>query len=397
MQNERGDTPLLVCLKRQQSDEFIELLLSAGANIMISNNIGISPLSFAVDRCFYTTRWLLRKSFRMYETRSLNKKLYRIIKTTTCRLKTFVINRDFVNETILLCITTSKPLYSNNVVFMELNMFLDQMEADKDLKQAKFSHVWAKLLVESISLNNAAIFKSVLNKFDHAFLASAHTTLLYDFIARSNFGNFEFIECLHLILASTCFHKIPYRTTLRMLYRELFRKLSLRNIDKHNRMLVISRILRLVKVTIGDVKDAYNRFGFKEEVVALLQYFQPLGLNWNDYFFIEGLIMVLFTKHELSVDGLYNLDLVTKSSIRRLLFSIPNVVCHNYENFKSAKLILNKVPTLFQMSKHVFQKSVQKFYNVQDLDQFVKTVESLTRLPSTLKGNICLKPPIYYK
>ncbi|KAF2892759.1 hypothetical protein ILUMI_13417 [Ignelater luminosus] len=400
-QNKNGDTPLLMCLKLGRPHEFIESLLSAGANIMIPNKEGTSPLSFALAHCSYTiSLLLLEKSADLpftYKTRSLSKILYEAISTGEYRLRTFIINRGLDSEKILVGIIT---LYNNNVIVSELNVFLDQIEADENINKDEFTYLCATLLMNSMFFNTAVIFKSVWNKTHLENFASVQPTFLYDFIINCYFGNSEFVECLRLILTcpyagcfTSCLHE-PLQTTF---YKELFWKFLLREVNKHDRMLTISSSVQLVCVTIEDIRTAYNYFGFNEEVVVLLQHFQPSILNRADYFIIAGFLTALENDYELSVNGVNNLDLVTRLSYRKLINCVPEVVFTNNKKLKLLKSMLNQVPTLFEMSKHSFQKSLQKFYNIQDLDQFGEAVENLRYLPTILKKNLCQEPPIYYK
>ncbi|KAF2895304.1 hypothetical protein ILUMI_10870 [Ignelater luminosus] len=161
-------------------------------------------------------------------------------------------------------------------------------------------------------------------------------------------------------------------------------------------MLVILRSVKLFKVKFEDVRKAYVYFGFNEEVVVLLRYFHPTNPLGNYYFPILNFVMGLEYNPKLSIDNIGNLDLVTKLGYRKLINSLPEWMLANNETIKLKKQILNKVPSLFEMSRYVFQKSLQKFHNIKDCNQFVKVAESLSRLPSVLKNNICQELPIYF-
>lgn len=397
-QNKYGDTPLLSALKHGGSYKFIEQLLSSGAKVTIANNKGITPLSFAIAHCPYMTSLLLERGtdvLFLHGTK-LIKKFYNTVKASKCGFETCAINKGLDIEKIVVVIVTSDPLHSDNVVLIELNTFLDYLKTAEDIPNYDFYNICATLLKCSVlNSDTAAGFKTIWETTEHAYMTYMIPNFLHDFIMYCRYENPDFIECLYQILTSACASKFikKYRAAFNTsFYQDLLDTLFARQINKQVRIQTLLISIQLVNVTVDDIFSAYSYFKFNEELLILLHYFKPEELKPESHSQLRKFIVVLGNDPKLSVSNLVNMNLISKLSYRKLINILPERVFADHEIIKGQKKVLNEVPTLFDLSKHVFQKSVQKFYDVQDRRQFVKVIGNLY-LPPVIKRSICHDPP----
>ncbi|KAF2888532.1 hypothetical protein ILUMI_17640 [Ignelater luminosus] len=397
--NENGETPLLACLKRGRSHAFIKCLVLEGASITIPDEEDITPLGFIMaNNCWDTLQLVLehcKDTQFMYEPK-LNYTLRGALKYGKCQFKILTVNSGLVSENVFACIATSDPSYSCNTAIKELHVFLNLLEADKHLNKSRFNCICTTLIKQSIVLNSATAFKAIWKKDQlHLKLASEQRKFLYKFIVDCNFTNAEFIECLRLILVSRHairFLRTPYNSSI---YLELFWCFNARNIDKRDRALIISRIVKLAKVTIEEVIVANRLFGFNEEVVILLRYLNLKGPADSNYSRVLDFIMKLEANPKLWIENLNKLELVAAASYRKLLYGVPEDILANNEVIEMKKRVLNEVPTLSVLSAHAFQMCLKNYHSVKDVNEFNTIVGSLP-LPRTIKDSLCHGPPIYY-
>lgn len=397
MQNEDGDTPLLTCLIHAKSCQYMKCLLAAGARITIANDKEITPLSLATSYSPTIARMLIEETrntdFLLENT--LSEKLHEAVKTLRCLINFFVINRGLHNETTVVSITTSHPLYSDNVAFRELSVFLNYLQAAEDINEYEFYDICGMLLRNSVYSDTAAAFKIIWNRSQHEHIAPTIPTLLHEFLLNCDYEHPEFIECLHLLLTSKSTSKLTAdcQGAFNMsFYEALFMRLYLRHINKKDRIRTIVLCSEMISVFIKDVFSAYNCFQFNEEVVVLLQHLNPEGLR-TDYY-ARILVASLEKEEKLSLDNLGKLNLVTRLSYRKLINMLPDEVLDAYKTLRQKKKVLNEVPSLFEISRHASQKCVQSYYNIDDPYQFHTTVEKLY-LPNVIKLSLCQEPPLY--
>ncbi|KAF2887725.1 hypothetical protein ILUMI_18448 [Ignelater luminosus] len=179
-------------------------------------------------------------------------------------------------------------------------------------------------------------------------------------------------------------------------YDELFMKLHSRNINKQERIRTIKLSTQFVKVFIKDVCTARNYFLFNEEVVILVQHLNPEESQTDLRKQMHELVELLENNPQLSVSNLSNLNLISKLSYRKLINMIPEEVLATCRTLKIKKELLNKVPTLLELSNHAFQKCIQQFYNIHQLNDFYRAVENLC-LPNVFKRSLCQDPPLIYE
>ncbi|KAF2890272.1 hypothetical protein ILUMI_15901 [Ignelater luminosus] len=80
---------------------------------------------------------------------------------------------------------------------------------------------------------------------------------------------------------------------------------------------------------------------------------------------VSEFILKLENDPKLNIENLDNIELIPKLSYRKLINSAPEKLLDLNPVIKRKKEILNRVPTLFDLSKYRFQKSLQTFYNAQ--------------------------------
>ncbi|KAF2892544.1 hypothetical protein ILUMI_13629 [Ignelater luminosus] len=400
MQNKYGDTPILTCLKHATSNKFIKRLLAAGAKITIANKEKITPLSFAITRSCSIVQTLLEETEErqfLFEN-SLNEKLYEAVKTLRCLFNIFVTTRGLANETVIVSISTSNPIYDDNVAFRELSVLLDYLETAKDINKYEFYNICTLLLEDSIYASTSTPFKIIWSRVQHEHVVCTIPNFLHEFLISCRYENSEYIECLHLLLTSLCASRftVDYRGSFNMsFYEELFMKLHSRNINKQERIRTIKLSTQLFKVFIKDVTTAYNCYLFNEEVVILVQHLNPEESQTDFHTEMPKFVELIENDQKLSVSNLSNLNFISRLSYRKLLNMIPEEVLGTCETLKIKKELLNKVPTLLELSKHASQKCVQQFYNIHHLNEFHKAVECLC-LPNVLKRSLCEDPPLIY-
>ncbi|KAF2896947.1 hypothetical protein ILUMI_09227 [Ignelater luminosus] len=395
-QNEAGNTLLLTCLIWRRFD-FVQPLLAMGANIMTINKRNITPLSYAIFYKLPTVQLLLEKSADkqyLYD-RTLNNTKYFVDELKECLydFKFYVINEEVGMPEAVVCIMTGNPLYIQNLAVRELNIYLDLLERDDSIEKCDLARIYTMLIRRTVDLNTAVAFRIMWSKFDQNDLFSFAHDLLFTYLRCCKFSNQEYVECLRLILAhpNSLFLKSYYFDVFETNFcRELFYQFAVRNVDKHHRMLIILASVQLQEVTIRDVRSAYAYFGFNEEVFLLLKY-----LDSDSFHSIFKFITLLESDSKLSVDNLANLNLIVRLNYRKLIYSIPQLMFHGNEIIGEKKKLLNAVPSLFELSRFSFQKSLVKSYNIKDLKGFSKVVENLP-LPQVLKIDICQEPPINY-
>ncbi|KAF2886136.1 hypothetical protein ILUMI_20037 [Ignelater luminosus] len=159
-------------------------------------------------------------------------------------------------------------------------------------------------------------------------------------------------------------------------------------------MHIILQSLQVQNAIVADAKCAYRYYGFNEEVVVLLQHLEPSELDSDNSLSVLDFLMHLESDHKVSINNLGNLDLIARSSYRKLINSLPQRVVCNNESLKAKIQLLNAFPTLFDLSRHAFRMHLVKFYSVKYLGEFFQLVENLP-LPKVLKISICKEPPMY--
>ncbi|KAF2893474.1 hypothetical protein ILUMI_12699 [Ignelater luminosus] len=202
----------------------------------------------------------------------------------------------------------------------------------------------------------------------------------------------------HLLLERSTDTRFMYDTTINANIHEAFKNNSCEfNIfalkKESGTEIVVS--VQVQKVIMGDVMYAYEYYGFNQEVVVLLQHLEPSELGAHNSFSILDFLIRLEGDPKLSIDNLENLDLIARSSYRKLINSLPRREIRDARSFRSKKQLLNAVPTLFELSRDAIRMNLAKFYNVESLSEFSKLVENLP-LPKVLKTSISKEPPLYY-
>lgn len=396
MQNEDGDTPLLASLKHVRSYKFIERLLVVGAKITIANNKKITPLSFAITHSSGIAYVLLEESrdtqFLLENT--LNERLHEAVKSCKCLFNFIVTNRGLENKTIIVLISISHPLYSDNIAFRKLSIFLDYLQAAQDINKYELYNIYGILLRDSIHSASALAFKTIWNRAQHEYVARTTPTLLHDFLINCRYENPDFIECLHLMLTcqgATQFAQNYHGKFNKTFYEELFMRFQSRSIKKEDRIQIILLSTHLIKISIRDVLTAYTYFGFDEEVVILVQHLRAEILNTD--FYVHKFVRRLESDEKLVTINLGKLNLIARLTYRKLLNILPEEVLDAYNTLRKKKKVLNEVPTLFELCRYASQKYVLQFYNIHDSSQFHKAVENLC-LPNVLKSRLCQDPPL---
>ncbi|KAF2888941.1 hypothetical protein ILUMI_17232 [Ignelater luminosus] len=183
--------------------------------------------------------------------------------------------------------------------------------------------------------------------------------------AKSLLFTYTYIQCLHLILASEdalyFINSLPNNNFLCWLSWSL----KSRKIYKCNTIPVLLRRVKFIDVTIRDIKHTCEYFKFNVDVVILLQYIKPEKLDTEYSDDISKFILKLKNDPKLNIENLDNLELIPKLSYRKLINSAPEKLLDLNPAIKRKKEILNRVPTLFDLSKYRFQKRLQTFYNAQ--------------------------------
>ncbi|KAF2885808.1 hypothetical protein ILUMI_20365 [Ignelater luminosus] len=250
------------------------------------------------------------------------------------------------------------------------------------------------LLDHSMGLSNASVFKAIWER-EHSRIATSKQFLMVEFFRECKFSRSEYIQCLHLILASE--HALHLINSVHNNFLcWLSWSLKSRNIYKCNRIPVLLRCVKFIDVTISDIRDTCGYFKFNVDVVILLKCIKPEKLGTEYSHEISEFILKLENDPKLNIENLDNLELIPKLSYRRLINSAPEELLDLNPVIKRKREILNQVPTLFVLSKYRFQKSLQTFYNVQYVSEFRRIVRKLN-LPSSIKKTLCYEPPIYYE
>ncbi|KAF2892758.1 hypothetical protein ILUMI_13416 [Ignelater luminosus] len=385
VQNKNGDTPLLTHLKLALSKQYLEYLLSIGASVTITNNENISPLSYAIARRIDYAGILLEKGEDaqfMYET-PLKTELYQARDIMECEFITFAINTGLEAQTLLVCFFSEDPLYMNNLTFVELSDFLSKIDAS--ISDHSFNEICAALIRDSLKHSNTeAVFKTVWNRAHHIHIAKIEPILPFDFCFICDFVNSQFIECLKLVLTSPYASYFNYTEAF---YGILLLQFSQSNVDRLDRMAIISYSVRLVKVTIDDIMRTYDYYGFNEEVIMLIRHFKPTIDN-SDCFQIVKFIEMLEVNDMFSINNISKLDLVRRQSYRKLIFSVPEQLLNEIDSIKLKKQILHRIPTLFEMCACVVRDHLQTDCRIRDCNRFATAVESLP-VPKIIKNVLC--------
>ncbi|KAF2896161.1 hypothetical protein ILUMI_10014 [Ignelater luminosus] len=202
----------------------------------------------------------------------------------------------------------------------------------------------------------------------------------------------------HLLLKRSTDTRFMYDTTINTNIHEAFKsnscELKTFTIKKESGTEIVVSV-QVQKVIMRDVMYAYEHYGFNQEVVVLLQHLEPSELGAHNSFSVLDFLMRLERDPKLSIDNLENLDLIARSSYRKLINSLPQQVVFDNESFRSKKQLLNAVPTLFELSRDAIRMNLAKFYNVEKLSKFSELVENLP-LPKVLKTSISMEPPTCY-
>lgn len=400
IRNRYGETPLLVCLKLNRSLELIQRLLISGADVMAADNEGITPLSMGLSYRINTTCFQLllecgNADLQFAKEPYLSKNIYEVVKYHQCHFETFVVDHGLRTETILLCILPWNPLRGDDrIIVRDLNVFLDLMK--KHHSKEDYNRIVCHMLIDhSLSLPSASLFKAIWKR-EHSRIATVRRCLLVEFFRECKFLYLEYIECLHLILASE--HVLYFINSFHNnnFFSWMSWSLKSRDIYKCNRMPVLLRCIKLIDITINDISDICGYFKFNVDVVLLLQHIKPKHLSAEYHNKISQVILNLENDPKLQIDNLDNLTLIPKLSYRKLINSAPKELLEAFPVIRRKREIVNQVPKLFDLSEYQFQKNIQKFYNVRRVSQFCRIVRALN-LPPSIKKSLCYEPPIYYE
>ncbi|KAF2888319.1 hypothetical protein ILUMI_17854 [Ignelater luminosus] len=371
--------PFSKCLKRNTLCKFINRLLAIGARFTINASASIDDM-LSLEESTETQRLLKN---------TLNEKLHEAVKTLSGPIIPFVINRGLTNETIVVSISTPNHA-PYDVDFIELSVFLNYLETAEDINKFEFYNICATLLKDSIYSRTATAFKAIWNATCHAVVASMFPPLLNEFIGHCNYANSEFIECLHLMLFVEGVQKFTPREPRVIywgFYQELFRQFARRRIEKECRIQTLLLLTDLVEIYFEHIYCAYLYWGFKEEVIILMQRFDPKKLETISQ--DEQGLLVVYLKRDKQplIKNLCKLNLICRLCDRKFINMTPRRLRMKQTTEMLNKEVLNQVPTLYEMSKFACHVRIQQFYDIYSWGQFRRAVSNLP-VPEAIKHEL---------
>ncbi|KAF2901571.1 hypothetical protein ILUMI_04617 [Ignelater luminosus] len=386
--NSKEEIPLLLCLKQQISDNYINNKQASGAN---PYKCLIMLLWLALKCSRYSLVYeLIRSEEDIFEVTGIH--LGQATKRKKFDLIDFLVNRrlnivhvvlertirDFWNELTSSC---SKFCMSRRY---------NQLITDD------FKRICINLIRYVILLIDVVIFKLIWPYLYDEIVFHEEQALLNMFLEQCHFPSLEFSNFLCVMLNSPDVSQYLNNNTYFQgnLLKDMVTMFHIKQIERQDRLRVIYIIVQLVDVNIFDIERTYSLYQFNDEVVILLHHikFEVYKDQHHDLNHIRRFILNLENNSLLKINKLKNLALVWKKSYCKLLNSMPGEAFN--KNIRMKRKILNSAPSLYELSNFYSQKHIQKMYKIDTYNQFYIVTKKLY-LPNDIKRSICFRPPLY--
>lgn len=442
--NRSGQTPLMLSISLYRSDSLILRLLEAGCDPNISDKYNETPLHIAAVHPDVTIMYELIKQGADINAQSKQKLTPLHFAVQYNNLEGVCMLLYYGAETNILCKNNMTPFtYALSYSLYDISMILvnyycntdDESNALYWALRSKIPEIPQMLIEMGANVNyitphketllqytlkykDAQLFKLMWSKCDETIIANVSESLLWYCFYCCNFPTSEWLECLHLVLASPfgslfIYNYCCYTVGSSTIVGDFLSLPRTNSLDLKDRVSVMYSLLKTrTVISITDVNITYDIYGYNDEMEVLIYFVNYKNLTLQDYSqFHCSLIPFILA---VDVDGLdinkmmedkmlddkgtniirlsyYFCKSYYKSSLdsHTLLWLSRN---HEYEAERIQSAC--ELPSLLELSRTKIRQFIKSKYEIRIPYHFHDIVKRLI-LPRLIKDIILFKAPIY--